>query len=220
MQIRKSIIALVFIMGAFQANAQITVGLKTGYTRAWEKYDVEVPEDADIHVKGFNIAAMAYLRLNSFLSIGIEPGYVERGAACIPGWNVGIDPGFNGDTELFLKYSELPLMLQGNLPLFKGKLEAFGKAGYGLAYMTAAYERTVDLDGVNPPVRNKIDLSISPRLNRLDHGFHGTLGLEYQLGVGQIFIETAYYSSVRDADRQNFSKNRNLNFNLGYTIGL
>ena len=220
MQIRKITLALFFALATYQVNAQITVGIKSGYTRAWEKYDVEVPEDAEIHVKGFNIAALAYLKLNNFLSIGIEPGYVERGAACIPGWDGGIDPGFDGDTELFLKYAELPFMLQGNLPLFKGKLEAFGKAGYGLAYMTAAYERTVDLDGINPPVRNKLDLSNNVRLNRFDHGFHGTVGMGYKLGNGQIFIETAYFGSFSHADRANFSRNRNLNFNLGYTIGL
>ena len=221
MKTQKLTLITVFIIFTFQLSAQVSIGLKTGYTRAWEKYDVEVPEDARIHVRGFNVAGMIYFKLNDFLSLGIEPGYVERGAACIPGWDGGFpDPTFRGDTELFLKYAELPVLIQGHLPVLNGKLEVFGKAGYGLAYMTTAFEKTTDLDGIVPPVRTKLDLSTDNRLNRLDHGFHGTIGLSKGLGAGRIFIETAYYSSVRDADRNNFSRNRNLNFNLGYFIEL
>ncbi len=219
MKTQKLLLISFFAFFTFQLSAQISIGLKTGYTRAWEKYDVEVPDDARIHVRGFNIAGMVYLKVNNYLSIGVEPGYIERGAACVPGWN-SIDPGFRGDTELFLKYAEMPVMVKSQLPLFNGKLEVFGKAGYGMAYMTTAFEQTTDLDGILPAVRSKIDLSNDDRLNRLDHGFYSTIGLSKSLGKGKIFIETAYYGSVRDADRNNFSKNRNLNFNIGYLLDL
>ncbi|WP_139135164.1 hypothetical protein [Roseivirga sp. 4D4] len=219
MKTQKLILISLFSFLTFQLSAQISMGLKGGYTRAWEKYDVDVPEDARIHVKGFNIAGMVYLKVNDHLSLGIEPGYVERGAACIPGWNV-IDPGFRGDTELFLKYAELPIMAQGQLPLLNGKLEIFGKVGYGMAYLTTAFEKITDLDGIVAPTRSKLDLSNDDRLNRFDHGMHGTIGLSKTFGKGRVFIETAFYSSVRDADRNNFSRNRNLNFNLGYLLDL
>ena len=143
---------------------------------------------------------------------------LERGAACVPGWDGGFEPIFRGDTELFLKYTELPMMVRGNISLFDGKFEAFCKAGYGLAFMTAAFEETTDLDGIVPPIRNKIDFDTDDRLNRLDHGFHSTIGLGYQIGKGQLFFETAYFGSVRDADRNNFSKNRNLNFKPGLSV--
>lgn len=220
MKTQRLILISLFAIFTFQLSAQVSIGLKTGYTRAWEKYDVDVPDDARIHVRGFNIAGMVYLKLNDHLSIGVEPGYIERGAACVPGWNTGITPIFRGDTELFLKYTELPMMVQGNLPVLNGKFEVFGKAGYGIAYMTAAFQKVTDLDGIVPSVRSKLDLSNDDRLNRLDHGFHGTVGLSKSLGKGRIFLETAYYSSVRDADRSNFSKNRNLNFNVGYLLDL
>lgn len=219
MKTRKLILTSLFVIFTLQLSAQISIGLKTGYTRAWEKYDVEVPEDARIHVRGFNIAGMVYLKVNDYLSFGLEPGYIERGAACVPGWNIP-DPTFRGDTELFLKYAELPVMVQSQLPLFHGKLEVFGKVGYSMAYLTTAFEKTTDLDGIVPSVRTKLDLSTDNRLNRLDHGLHGTIGLSKTLGKGRVFIEAAYYSSVRDADRNNFSKNRNLNFNMGYLISL
>ncbi|MBO3697784.1 hypothetical protein [Roseivirga sp. E12] len=219
MKTQKLILISFFTFFTFQLSAQISVGFKAGYTRAWEKYDVDVPEDARIHVTGFNISGMVYLKINDHLSLGIEPGYVERGAACVPGWNA-IDPGFRGDTELFLKYAELPIMAQGQLPLLKGRLEVFGKVGYGMAYLTTAFEKITDLDGIVAPTRSKLDLSSDDRLNRLDHGIHGTIGLSKTLGKGRVFIETAFYSSVRNADRNNFSRNRNLNFNLGYLLSL
>ena len=78
---------------------------------------------------------MVYFKINERLQIGIESGYIEHGAACMPGWDLlSPKPIFRCDLELFVKYAELPATVQANLPVFKGKFEVFGKAGYGLVY--------------------------------------------------------------------------------------
>lgn len=203
-----------------QLSAQFSVGIKGGYVNAWEYYgDVELPEDAQIDVNGYNISALAYLRLNNNLKVGMEPGFVQRGAACVPGWM----PIFEGDTEFELNYIEAPVFISGNLQLFKSRFEVFGKLGYGASYLTSAYreELTSGIGGSDSPViRTKMDLGEDSILNRLDHGAYGNFGFAYNLGIHQIFIESGYYHSFTDAERFNTSKNRSVNLNIGYMISL
>ena len=94
--------------------------------------DVELPPNAQRDVTGFHIAAIANFALGDRIRIAAEPGFVQRGAACVPGWNSGFDPIFVGDTKFLMDYVELPFSIIGNLPLVRDKLSVFGKAGYGM----------------------------------------------------------------------------------------
>ena len=87
-----------------ESNAQISIGIKGGYSRAWQNYgDVVVPDDAITHIHGFHANLQGYYAFNKYFQIGIEPGFARRGAACIPGWNGGINPNpiFPGDSKFF-----------------------------------------------------------------------------------------------------------------------
>jgi len=65
-------IAFIFGIMTF-AQAQLTIGVKGGGNIAWEEYgDIGLPDDADITIERFQVAAFAYQSLNSWLSIGIR----------------------------------------------------------------------------------------------------------------------------------------------------
>ncbi len=218
MKVLKCFLLFTLCLSFQQLHAQFSLGLKGGYINAWQDYgDVELPENAQIDVNGINISALAYFRINKYLQIGIEPGFVQRGAACIPGWM----PIFEGDTAFELNYVEAPLMVSGNLPLFKSRFEVFGKLGYGVSYLASAYrEETAGWGNDNPVIRTKMDLGENSILNQFDHGAYSGLGIAYNFGVHQVFIESNYYRGFTNAERFNQSQNRSVNFNLGYIISL
>ena len=197
-------------------QAQISVGLKAGYTTAWEYYNSDLPDDAQIDVNGFNVSAMAYKPLGKHLAIGIEPGFVKRGAACIPGW----EPIFASDTKFILNYLEAPAMLSGKLPLFKGKLEALGKVGYGVSWLATAFAETTFFLPETPVTRDQIVLRKGSLLNRVDHGAYAGLGIAVPFGPGKVLLESDFYLGLRDAERFNTSQNRSVDLSLGYVISL
>jgi len=215
MKITKLFAGILFLLCATQTNAQISIGLKSGYTRAWQDYgDVIVPEDAITHIHGFHVTATTYLKINKYIEVGVEPGFIRRGAACEPGWNqlTNPNPVFPGDTKLILDYIELPIMAKFNLPLFNDNFEIFGKAGYGGALIAKAV-RENETSGD----RNDVDLGINSTLNRWDHGIYSSLGLGYNFKSSQVFINSDFYFGLRSVERFNYSRNRSLGFNLGYT---
>ena len=211
---KKIFVFLLLNFIAYQASAQFSVGIRTAYTKAWQDYgDVELPDNAEVHVNGIQVSALAYFKISKFLSIGLEPGYAERGAACIPGFTT-----FESDTRFFLDYVEVPVMVLGKLPVYKNKFEVIGKAGYGPSYIVRGIREDTDLWSLNPPVESDIPLDGFSQFNRWDHGFYGGLALGFNFGQSKIFIESNYYYGLKDFDNLNTSKNRSLNLGLGYTI--
>lgn len=195
-------------------QAQISIGLKAGYTNAWEDYgDIDLPENAEIDINSMNVYLLTSYEINKYLDITIEPGFIQRGAACVPGWT----PIFEGDTKFFLSYIDIPLFVQGNVPLFNNRIEIFGKLGYGLSYMVKAVREEMIFDSDEPALRFDMDYSL---FNRLDHGFHASSGIAYNLNKHQLFLETAYYRGMLDAEINNTSKNNNININVGYRYKL
>lgn len=196
-------------------QAQFSLGIKGGYTVAWEYYgEILLPDDAEIDVRGFNISALAYYQLNRFLRVGIEPGYVQRGAACVP----GSFPVFRGDTKFYLDYAELPIMASFHLPILKNKFEISAKTGYGAAFLIKAIREQALFGPDEPPIREKMELGENSILNRWDHGFYGGIGIARNLGTHQIFLESDFYLGLVDAERFNTSKNRSIDLNIGYRI--
>lgn len=198
-----------------QLEAQLSIGIKGGYSNAWEEYgDVNLPDDAEIDVNGFFISLLSYYKINKHLAIGLEPGYVQRGAACRPGW----EPVFEGDTKFVLNYLELPVMIRGNISLFKEKMEVFGKIGYGVSMLQKGTEVVTSFDSDDPPVSTKIDFEGRfSALNKYDHGAYGGLGFGFNLGKNQLFVEANYYHASIDFDDNNTSLNRSLQFGVGFT---
>jgi len=217
----KNLMVLLCCFFTIHASAQFSFGVKGGYTKAWEEYgDIGLPEDAETDISGYNISALAYYRIGNHFQVGIEPGLVKRGAACEPGWNTGPNPIFEGDTELRLHYVEAPIMISGNIDLFQSKLALFGKVGYGASYLTAG-DRKQFLTGIDDPATiTPIVFDGSSNMNRWDHGAYGGIGLGYNLGKHQIFIESDFFMSATDVNLSNTSKNRSLDFSIGYMIRL
>lgn len=215
---KKSLFILIIslFLGSLQMNAQISIGVKAGYTNAWANYgDVVLPEDAEIDIHSVNISVLGYWKVNSLLQIGIEPGLARRGAACFPGsigW--GSVPIFVADTEVYLNYAELPLMSSWHLGLGNTNCEIYGKLGYGAAYLTSAFTKTID--GNTPPVFADLSLEDAP-LNRWDHGIYSGLGFAYNLNKNKIFVNANYYYGFVDSEQFNVTKNRSIDLSLGYT---
>ncbi len=216
MKTQKCLMLILFCWMGFQINAQISIGLKGGFVRAWEEYgDVGLPDDAPIQVNGFQVSALAYAKIHKNIEIGFEPGFIQRGAACEPGFVI-----FNQDTKLLLNYAEVPLMVKGKFNLFNDKLEVFGKLGYGVSMILKASREVIDLSGIDPPVKTDLDIKNNENMERWDHGIYSGLGVAYNLGKNQIFFETSFYHGLKDVDKWNTSMNRSLQFNLGYMMNL
>ena len=216
MRIIPTITLLLFAFSPFLAQAQVSVGLKGGLTKAWQFYNTDLPDDAEITVTQMHFSAMAYYDLKSYLRIGVEPGFVQRGAACEPGWQ----PVFEGDTKLFLDCVELPVMISGHLPLDEGRLELFAKAGYGLSMVVRGRNQFILIGTDTSDDITLIPLGKGSRLNRWDTGFYGGAGVGAKIGPGNLIFESRFYAGLVDADRFNTSKNRSINYSLGYIFKL
>lgn len=200
---------------ALQANAQFSLGIRSGYVKAWMEYgDAEVPDNAIIHVHRYQVTAVVNYDVSQHFSVGVEPGFTQRGAACFPGWIA-----FLGDTRLLLNYLELPVMATYRFPVFKNKYEAYGKTGFGVSKVLAGYRRISNAGSGNPPEKTKLNMKES-NLRQWDQGVYGGLGIARKLGNARLFLEADYYHGLRDVDILNTSKNRSVHIGLGYRLSL
>ena len=204
---------LLFCCFSFQITAQFSFGISGGTIKAWERYGISLPEDAKIHVNGYYVSSLVYFEISKLIRVGVEPGFVQRGAACIPEFQT-IGPGtFIGDTRLLLDYIELPLMISARIPICN-KLEVLGKAGYGPSVMITAFQEILFISSSEPITRTKLD--INPfALRRYDHGIYSGLGLAFNIGDDKVFLESNYYFGLNDVDPFNTSKNRSIQLGLG-----
>jgi len=209
--------ALLFCCLTIHSDAQISLGVRGGYGKAWEDYgDAEVPENAKIHIPGYQASAIINVGLGKIFRLGVEPGFVRRGAACIPTFVT-----FTNDVKWMLNYVEMPVILTGKIPVNQ-KLEIFGKAGYGVSYMTSATAVFIDLTGALPPSKQPMDLDnpFGTNIRRWDNGIYTGLGIGYNTPFGQVFLDSNYYVGMRDVTGGSTSKSRNLQLGLGLTVSL
>lgn len=207
---------LSFCLLTLQATAQFSLGVKAGYLRAWQEYgDVDLPEDAEIHVNGYQISALAYFRISNYLEVGVEPGFVKRGAACVPGFT-----SFDSDTRFLLNYAELPMMVSAKLPFSKNRFEVYGKTGFGASVVIRGIQEEIILSSDAPPERTQMEFGSSSRFNRWDYGLYGSLGFAVHAGSHKFFLESSFYNGFRNFDQFNTSKNRSLFVGLGYLMRL
>lgn len=197
-------------------EAQYVLGVKGGITKAWEEYgNVDLPDDANITVTGLQLSASLYYKITSKLWMGAEPGYVERGAACKPGFVI-----FNRDARLRLNYVELPFFVAMHLPLVKNKLFIRPKAGFGAALVLSAFEEQIDLETGSRVGRNRLYFDGEDPMRRWDYGLYTGLALSYAIGKYQVLIEGNYYHGIPDVDFNLTSRNRSLNASLGFMLYL
>jgi Outer membrane protein beta-barrel domain len=200
-------------------SSQSYFGIKGGYTNAWPDYgSAELPENAQTNVSGFNLSLMYHHSISKHFRIGTEPGYIQRGASCIPGWQ----PIFVGDSKVKLNYVELPIMASYHTNLGKSKFDFYGKLGYGVSYALSGKQELIDLSGINPPIVSKIDfVQLGGRLKRMDHGAYSGLGLSYTLSEkSHLILESNFYYGFQNYDKINVVKNRSVNVSVGYVMSL
>lgn len=217
----KHLVFAISLLASASVSAQLSVGASEGYTRAWQHYgDVVLPENAVTHIHGYNAELQVYYKLNRFLSLGVEPAFTRRGAACVPGWNGDINPNpvFPGDSRFLLDYVEAPIMIQGNFSLFEERFIIQPALGYGWSVMVQGREEVVNLETEEVVMTRDMGIGEGNNLSRWDHGFHGSLKLGWQFGKHGVFAQSSYYFGLMDAEAWNASKNRALNFNLGYSF--
>jgi len=209
---------LTLILFIFQsAYSQNTIGFKAGYTNAWESYgEIETPDGAEIDIDTYNFSFFYFKSLSNQISLGVEPGFVKRGAACVPGF---ISP-WVGDTRIQISYVDVPLNCQVKFPLIKEQLSLFTKAGFGFSFAAAAKEELVDIDSGEVLNSRKIPMGIFSEVNRWNIGANAGAGLYMKAGPGNILLEANYYNSFSHALSTEFSLNRNINYNLGYSFNL
>ncbi len=195
-----------------QVSAQSAIGIRSGIVNTWPDYgDVQLPEDAKTNVRAYNVALLYSYQFNRFLRIGVEPGYIKRGAACVPGWQ----PIFQGDTEVFLDYVDIPFFVSGHYNIAGSEFKVMGKIGLGTSYLLAAQEQLIPLNPDQNPTTSEIDLS-NDELYRWDFGNYTGLGLSYTINKQyELFAESSFYYGLRDFDKSSTSKSRSLSFNLG-----
>jgi len=214
MKTLKSFLSVCLMVVACSLSAQMTTGIRAGYINSWEDYgDVYLPENAKTHVNGIHVTGLLYTELGSVLSLGIEPGYAQKGAACFPG-----SFNFFYDTKFELDYIELPVMLTARLPIGHRHFGASIKAGYGASYLLSAFREYKEFGSNDDPIRVPEDIADSDLVKRWDSGFYSGLGLTYTLQNSQLFLESNYYHALNDAFKASTSKNRSIYIGLGYLI--
>lgn len=199
-----------------QMQAQLSFGVKTGFVKAWEKYgDIGLPDDAKIHINGIQISGIADLSLSNLLSLRFEPGIVQRGAACYPGW---ISPTI--DTRFRFNYVEAPIMLTVRNTFLNSRFGLSGKIGYGVSHIVSAKRESFFTDGNGETELEKVDLKNSGWLQRWDHGLYAGGGISYQIGSNRLIAEVTHYHGLVDVDRNNTTKNRSMEYSISYLYTL
>lgn len=210
------IIAIPFILFlllfTFDGLAQFSFGIQAGYTNAWEEYgEVELPENAEIDIDSYNASLILEYGISKFTAISLQPGLIRRGAACIPGF---VD--FNGESDALLSYINLPLSIQIQSPMLFGRIEPYFQAGYGLSYMVKTIERRESEDWITKEKSIILtDITENNNFKKVDHGLHSAIGINVNLGINQIRIGAEGYLGMTDAEKDNRSRNRNINLNAG-----
>jgi len=209
-----------FLILATVSQAQISIAAHAGYTLAWEDYgDIILPEDAVIHIHGFHAAAAINYTLSKRISLATEPGLTRRGAACVPGWNQGINPNpnFPADTRFLLDYAELPMLFQMHFGFGQGRFELVPSLGYSTAMMLRGTEETIDLETKKVVNSRLLDIGGAfGEVRRFDHGAKCGLKLARNFVGYQVYAKTSFYMAMRDASPGLSSKNRALDLSIGY----
>ncbi len=199
-------------------SAQITLGVNVFYNDAWQQYDENLLiSRQQVYIHNVGASATVAYAIDQNLSLVVEPGFVQRGAACLPG--VLLPPG--GEEITFKgNYIEMPVSLQGQLNAWQNRLQFFVKAGAGYAYLASGYRETTFLNPEVPAQRERINFDQEPNLNRFDFGFYGGGGVGVKAGPGFLTAEFRYYHGMPDVDDFQVSKNRATSYGLGYRIAL
>ncbi len=211
----KKLLILPILLASSVLSGQISLGVKGGITHSWLQYtEGSYDETADLTVWGANTAVTFNYRFSRLWSLQAEPGWVQRGSKCFPGYvlPIGIDAIFSGN------YVTLPLMAQIDVPIY-GRLQVFAAAGPSISWLASAkLTRSGYGFGDADDQVERIDFKTDTRYARLDYGATGVAGLGLRVGPGTIQLDTRYYVGIKDVNKALRSRSRNLDFRVGYVF--
>ncbi len=226
------LLSLVFLACYLPANAQWSLGLQGGYSKAWHNnYYVTRNDDAPLpKVSGWQMLVPVYRSLNRFIQMGVEPGVVQRGMIANSGSLFFFDQVFDPTSSFFPVYQhrfyttfvQMPVMIKVNAPLADDQLSFFVKGGIGPSWLMAA---EAGMDGgaefglAENGTLEEIDLKEN-EVGRWDFGMHSGVGLQFMMGPGQMMLSFDQYVGFISHDFFEYSKGRSYGFSLGYFIEL
>ncbi len=205
------------ILGANTAFSQFSLGAKITANHNWQKYaDGTNAANNDLSVWGMGASVSAMYNLGSHFAVGIEPGLVQRGTKCEPGFVLP----YPGDAKLVCNFVDLPIMTSGSLKAWNGRLLFTGKIGGGVSRLVGGYREISSFNPEVPVDRNKLDIREEPQLRRWEKGLQGGLSLGIKAGAGFVYLESRYYHGLTDANKNLLSKNRSMGYSIGYLVSL
>lgn len=210
----KYFLTLVSLLTLTTTYAQLSVGVLSGYNRSQTQYDVEVPEDAHTHIHSYHVSGWLSATLGNRTRLNTELGFIQRGAACMPGW-----VNFNQDSELRLQYGQLAVNLSYDL-LRWNRLTIAPYLGAGGSYLLSANETVEDpFNGFK--MRRDVALDTdNSRLRRFDAGLHYGGVISLRAGCGSLFTRIGGYRGFFHVNHDDFSLNRDWVVSLGYSQSL
>jgi hypothetical protein len=204
-------LVLVLSIITFSVRAQTSVGITGGYSTSWTQRRSILANPSTENVKGFQVSALAYCRINDALNIGIEPSLATRTSIDPQDFSGGPDPG------LLLNYIELPVMLSVKLPVKSDKMEFYVKGGYGISTMVRAFGVIFGFEDFIPS-RGRIPTG--GWIKSSDHGFYTGMLAAYELGHARLVLNSNLYFGLSDVIRLSGTKSRSFHTSLGYMIRL
>lgn len=208
---------LLLAFGPGRAFSQIVLGAKFTANHNWQKYaEGTNAANADLSVWGMGASAYVLYQMNSHFAIGVEPGLVQRGTKCLPGY---ILP-YPGDAKIVCNFIEMPIVGEASWKVWQDRLLLFGRVGGGLSRAVGGYQEISSLNPEVPVRRSDLVIKDEPWINKWEKGIQAGLGLGVKAGPGYISLETRYYQALNDFSERTESKNRSLGYSLGYRIAL
>jgi hypothetical protein len=203
---------------ATSLSAQITLGANVFYNSAWQEYSEDLLiSRQQVYIHNVGASATVEYAIDQHLSLVVAPGFVQRGAACFPGFQLPI----GGDEVTFVgNYIEMPVMVQGHLNAWQNRLQFFVQAGAGYSYMISGYREFSFENPEAPAQRNRLVFDEEPNVNRFDFGYYGGGGIGVKAGPGYLTAEFRYYHGMPDVDDFQVSKNRAMSYGVGYRVEL
>ena len=231
MKTKVGLILGLLICCALFSYAQVSIGVNFGANTSLQK----APSERDyLKDSGYKISASFYHPINSFLEIGIEPGFIRTEVARNDVTFNVTDPRseiigcfFCGvftpiEETIFGNYFEMPILLQSRIALGGSNWFLQPKVGGGPSMMLTGKRRTDFLNQGGSEQEQKLNFREEEDLNRVNFIYHGALGFGYQFKFGAIYMETRYSYSMKEvSDNTDIqSSNQHLHFNLGYYFSL